>query len=83
VQVGETFFFRVNGLPLFAKGANLIPLDITPTRGGPQRIKHLLQVGGGFSTGSQALIQTRATADAAACPPHCQALHARLGAVGA
>lgn len=29
---GETFFFRVNGLPIFIKGANLIPLDILPTR---------------------------------------------------
>jgi hypothetical protein len=43
--VGETFFFRVNGIDIFAKGANLIPMDITPTRAGVPQIKHLLQVG--------------------------------------
>lgn len=42
--VGETFFFRVNGLDIFAKGANLIPMDITPTRAGVPQIKRLLQV---------------------------------------
>ena len=29
---GTSFFFRVNGVPVFAKGANMIPLDVFETR---------------------------------------------------
>jgi beta-mannosidase len=28
---GEAFFFEVNDVPIFAKGANLVPLDVIPT----------------------------------------------------
>ncbi|NWK56597.1 glycoside hydrolase family 2 protein [Verrucomicrobiaceae bacterium N1E253] len=31
-QVGRSFFFRLNGVPVFMKGANYIPNDIYPTR---------------------------------------------------
>jgi len=40
---GRSFEFVVNGVPIFAKGADLIPLDSFPTRVTPARIKQLLQ----------------------------------------
>ncbi|HMX41838.1 MAG TPA: hypothetical protein PKD78_15980, partial [Saprospiraceae bacterium] len=39
---GESFYFRINGKPLFAKGANYIPLDIFQDRASGARYKHLL-----------------------------------------
>ncbi|GGF06429.1 beta-mannosidase [Hymenobacter cavernae] len=40
---GKSFEFVVNGIPIFAKGANWIPADIFQTRVTPARYRHLLQ----------------------------------------
>ena len=40
---GRTFFFRANGRPLFAKGANWIPADAMPHRVTPERYRDLLE----------------------------------------
>jgi beta-mannosidase len=42
-QYGKSFEFVVNGIPIFAKGANWIPADIFPTRITNQRYHQLLQ----------------------------------------
>lgn len=42
-QKGESFFFRVNGLPLYAKGANWIPADSFDARNTPERLANLLK----------------------------------------
>jgi len=42
-QWGKSFEFVVNGVPIFAKGANFIPPDIFPTRVTPTQIRHLLE----------------------------------------
>lgn len=42
-QYGKSFEFVVNGIPVFAKGANWIPADIFPTRVSNQRYRSLLQ----------------------------------------
>ena len=41
-QYGKSFEFVVNGIPVFAKGANWIPADIFPTRVTPARYRQLL-----------------------------------------
>ena len=43
-DVGESFFFRVNGMPIFAKGANWIPDDSFPARTTPDRVRAQLQL---------------------------------------
>lgn len=42
-QWGKGFEFVVNGVPIFAKGANFIPMDMFPDRVTPARIRQLLQ----------------------------------------
>ena len=42
-QYGKSFEFVVNGIPVFAKGANWIPADIFPTRVTNQHYHQLLQ----------------------------------------
>lgn len=39
-QVGETFYFKINKVPVFARGANIVPLDLVPTKITPSKIKH-------------------------------------------
>ena len=41
-EFGETFRFVLNGVPLFIKGANLIPGDSIPTRFTKDKIEYLL-----------------------------------------
>ncbi len=40
---GRSFGFSVNGVPVFAKGANLIPFDEFPTRVTAAQMRHVLQ----------------------------------------
>jgi beta-mannosidase len=40
---GRSFAFVVNGVPIFAKGANLIPFDSFPERATPERMEAILR----------------------------------------
>ncbi len=40
---GKSFEFVVNGIPVFAKGANLIPFDSFPSRATPEQMRRMLQ----------------------------------------
>jgi len=40
---GESFVFVVNGVPIFAKGANWIPADSFPTRITDEHLEHLIR----------------------------------------
>jgi beta-mannosidase len=42
-SVGESFFFRVNGIPVFMKGANYIPQDNFPSRVTDERYENVIQ----------------------------------------
>ncbi len=39
---GTSFYFFVNGVPVFAKGSNWIPADSFPARISPEKLEHLL-----------------------------------------
>jgi len=39
---GKTFYFKVNHVPVFVKGANWIPTDSFPTRAKSSAVRHLL-----------------------------------------
>jgi hypothetical protein len=40
---GESFYFKVNGVPIYMKGANLVPLHILPTNVSKAAVHELLQ----------------------------------------
>ena len=42
-QIGKSFMFVVNGVPVFAKGANWIPADSFPSRIPHDKYRHLLE----------------------------------------
>ncbi len=44
-QWGKSFTFVVNGIPMFAKGANVIPFDSFPSRVTPERYRQILTGG--------------------------------------
>jgi beta-mannosidase len=46
-ELGKSFFVRVNGAPVFMKGANWIPADSFNARVTPERYRHLLQSAAG------------------------------------
>ncbi len=42
-KFGESFTFVINGMPIFAKGANWIPADSFPTRITDEHLEHLIR----------------------------------------
>jgi beta-mannosidase len=43
IRKGGSFGFRINGVPIFAKGANLVPFDSFPARVPETQMRHILQ----------------------------------------
>jgi beta-mannosidase len=43
VPNGKTFYFKINGIPVFAKGSNFIPADAFHNRATPDYLRKLLQ----------------------------------------
>ncbi|XP_070394202.1 beta-mannosidase-like isoform X2 [Dermacentor albipictus] len=43
VDEGAKFYFRINGVPIFAKGSNWVPADIFPERVTEEYVRELLQ----------------------------------------
>ena len=42
-SAGSSFFFRLNGVPVFMKGANYVPQDVFPSRAGDDRYRRLIE----------------------------------------
>ncbi|HTS38905.1 MAG TPA: glycoside hydrolase family 2 protein [Candidatus Solibacter sp.] len=42
-SIGQSFYFVINGIPVFAKGADMIPYDSFPTRVTAERHREILQ----------------------------------------
>ncbi len=42
-KYGESFYFEVNGIPVFAKGADYVPTDIFPSRTTPEHYRTLIK----------------------------------------
>ena len=40
---GKTFYFKINGVPVFIEGANWIPADSFPTRTKTSTVRHLME----------------------------------------
>jgi hypothetical protein len=40
---GKTFYFKINGVPVFIEGANWIPADSFPTRTNTSTVRHLME----------------------------------------
>ncbi|MCF8302093.1 MAG: glycoside hydrolase family 2 protein [Bacteroidales bacterium] len=40
---GRSFYFKVNGMPVFAKGANYIPNDVFLPRVSPEKYEHIIK----------------------------------------
>lgn len=41
-EKGTSFYFKVNGVPVFMKGANYIPNDIFPSRVSPEQLRNVV-----------------------------------------